>query len=142
MAQIVNDTPISLAELGRLLKILGLLGSSHDGEVLAAARKASEWVRDHSTSWEALLVPPDLPNPVSGVGVADEAGPAPGAVPTGQQMTWKIAAQAVLTYFPAVLRGPKEEDFVKGLLQKGWPKLTDKQDGWLRDICTRAGLSW
>jgi hypothetical protein len=48
----------------------------------------------------------------------------------------------MLAHYQGFLRGQKEQDFVTGLLQKNWPKLTDKQADWLRDICARASLTW
>lgn len=56
---------ITLVELERLIKMLGLLGSAHDGEVLAAARFVVRWLDEKSTSWEALLVPEEEPGVVS-----------------------------------------------------------------------------
>lgn len=61
------NSEITLTELERLIKLLGLLASTHDGEVLNAARLAQRWVADKGTSWEALLVPEPLPLPVVGV---------------------------------------------------------------------------
>jgi|SRR5215471_650355 len=151
MGSVGEPAPIPLVELRRLFKLLGLLGSDFEGERASAALMAHRWVVEHATSWEALLTPPEAVNPVTGVGVAgdDEAaasGAPPAPAPFGLQVSWKAAAQAVLAHYPAVLRsnarGAYEEDFVRGLLQKGWSKLTDKQADWLRDICARAGLSW
>lgn len=62
---------ITLDELSRLIRILGLMGSAHDGEALAAARFAVRWVAEHQTSWEALLVPEPEQGVVSVVAVAD-----------------------------------------------------------------------
>lgn len=56
---------ITLVELERLIKMLGLLGSAHDGEVLAAARFVVRWLDEKSTSWEALLVPEEEAGVVS-----------------------------------------------------------------------------
>jgi hypothetical protein len=191
--------PIPQAELARLIKLLGMLGSNSEGERSNAALLADKWVREHSTDWTTLLTPPAEPNPVVSVGVAGDtldiddayrrgyraginagyaqagsvhaasqnwggglnAGnpfaatfnaaqqaahpappPAPTPAPTGQQATWKAAAQAMLFHYSAFLRGQKEQDFITGLLQKNWPKLTDKQADWLRDICARASLTW
>lgn len=49
--------PVSDAErdLGRLVRLLGLLGSANDHEALAAARKAAAWVAERQTSWAELL---------------------------------------------------------------------------------------
>lgn len=63
---------ITLDELERLIRILGMLGSGHDGEALNAARLAVRWLANAGTDWRSLLTPPEE-MPVVGVGVADEA---------------------------------------------------------------------
>lgn len=52
-----SNSDITLDELGRLIRMLGMLGSDHEGEVLAAARFAVKWVREKGTDWETLLTP-------------------------------------------------------------------------------------
>jgi hypothetical protein len=47
----------------RLRKLLGLLGSDHDGEVLNAARHVTQLLREADATWDALI--PDV----------DDAGP-------------------------------------------------------------------
>ena len=59
------EPDITLGELGRLIRILGMLGSAADSEVLAAARFAQKWLVEHATSWPALLVPPAAPGVLS-----------------------------------------------------------------------------
>lgn len=39
----------------KLAKLLGMLGSDHDGEVLAAARKVHIFVRNHKLTWQEIL---------------------------------------------------------------------------------------
>ena len=46
----------------RLAKLLGLLGSDHDGEVVAAARQAERLRADAELTWPEILVP-RLPPP-------------------------------------------------------------------------------
>jgi hypothetical protein len=50
----------------RLVKVLGMLGSRHDGEVLAAARLAQYMLGQAKTSWHELLdvKPGDEPEPL------------------------------------------------------------------------------
>lgn len=43
------------SEIERLAKLLGMLGSDHDGEVLNAARRAEEKRREMGKSWQELL---------------------------------------------------------------------------------------
>ena len=60
----------------RLAGILGMLGSNHDGEAVAAARAAERLRRELGTTWQDLLVPP--------------SGPAPSPPPS--PMGWRQAA--------------------------------------------------
>ena len=46
-------SPDGLLEL--MVKILGMLGSAHDGEVLAAARRAEEQRLKLGSSWEQII---------------------------------------------------------------------------------------
>lgn len=79
-----EPAPISLDELGKLIRILGLLGSEHAGERAAAALKAVEWLQKAGTSWEALLVPPPLLPAVVSVGASEE-GHSGGGVPRARK---------------------------------------------------------
>ena len=47
----------ALVDLRRLARVCGLLGSEHDGEVLAAARQAEKIRKKVGLTWEELLVP-------------------------------------------------------------------------------------
>jgi hypothetical protein len=42
----------------KLIRILGMLGSAHDGEVLSAARQAQRLVREAGLTWEEILTIP------------------------------------------------------------------------------------
>lgn len=42
---------MTVAELERFRKILGLLGSEHEGERSAAALKATAWLKEHGLTW-------------------------------------------------------------------------------------------
>src|SRR4051794_33584521 len=61
------------AEIDRLQlsRILGMLGSRFDGEVLAAARQAERLRRDAGLTWRDIVQPP-LPPPASGEAIADQ----------------------------------------------------------------------
>src|SRR5437660_419876 len=47
---------------GRLAKLLGMLGSSHDGEALAAARQAERLRAEAGLTWTEIVIP-RLPAP-------------------------------------------------------------------------------
>ena len=100
------EPDITLGELGRLIRILGMLGSAADSEVLAAATFAQKWLVEHATSWPALLVPPAAPGVLSvAVGpdqpeataaardAAWQDGYAKGLASAGQQLAAQQAAQ-------------------------------------------------
>ena len=58
---------LSSADRSMLAKVLGMLGSAHDGEVVNAARKAHQLVQERGATWPAVLgldaVPPPPPEP-------------------------------------------------------------------------------
>lgn len=58
---------LSSADRSMLAKVLGMLGSTHDGEVVNAARKAHQLLQERGTTWPDLLLnaPSPLPIPES-----------------------------------------------------------------------------
>lgn len=46
---------LSPADRSTLAKVLGMLGSAHDGEVVNAARKAHQLVQERGATWPAVL---------------------------------------------------------------------------------------
>jgi hypothetical protein len=44
-----------MARHDQLVKILGMLGSSHDGEVVAAARRAQAYLVQHKLRWSDVV---------------------------------------------------------------------------------------
>jgi hypothetical protein len=52
--------------LERLIKLLGMLGSAHDGERAAAGLKAHEFIRRLGLTWCILLAAPQTPPPKPG----------------------------------------------------------------------------
>jgi len=44
-------------ERTRLVRILGLLGSDHDGEVANAGRMADRLIKDRGYTWDEMIVP-------------------------------------------------------------------------------------
>jgi hypothetical protein len=47
----------------KLVKMLGMLGSRHDGEVAAAGRSAHTLLTDAGTTWNEVLLSPDGTGP-------------------------------------------------------------------------------
>jgi len=59
----------------QLAKILELMGSIHDGEALAAARRAHMLVKNSGVSWETLLGAQSVKLGANGVGAPSPAEP-------------------------------------------------------------------
>jgi hypothetical protein len=96
---------ISSAE--RLSKLLGMLGSTHDGERAAAGLKANQLVRDLGLTWSEIIVPPD-------------------AIPT--HTDWHRIAEYCYRYRTAL--NDRDRAFVSTLLTwRGMP--SERQQQWL-----------
>jgi hypothetical protein len=48
-------TPLEPAARAKLVKVLGLLGSGHDGEILTAARQAERLRAERGRTWDDLI---------------------------------------------------------------------------------------
>lgn len=59
---------LSDSERTRLAKLLGMLGSDHDGERAAAALAASRFVRARGVTWPQVLRPPAVEKPLPELG--------------------------------------------------------------------------
>src|SRR6516164_6718925 len=91
--------------LERLIKLLGMLGSAHDGERAAAGLKAHELIRRHGLTWKELLLD-----------VAPTSEPA--------KLGWRAKVAACTAHQHCL--NTKERAFVFSLAQwRGTP--TDKQ---------------
>jgi hypothetical protein len=115
----------------RLSRLLAMLGSDFDGEVINAGRQADRLVRSAGVSWTDVINP-SLPPP-------DNAR-WPGTDPDPAGPDWRQTAAACLR-FPMLLN-KWEFDFLSGLPR--FPGLSKKQRDTLRNIVTRlraAGCS-
>ena len=54
---------LSSADRSMLAKVLGMLGSAHDGEVVNAARKAQQLLQERNATWPEVLGLDDMPAP-------------------------------------------------------------------------------
>src|SRR4051812_30976692 len=106
----------------RLAKLLGLLGSNHDGEGLAAARQAQELLRARGLSWADVLLR-TVP------GSDPRSRPAPGCCPPScGAAQWALAHADRLT--------PREAEFLRDIVGRS-RQLTPKQAAWLDRIVRR-----
>jgi hypothetical protein len=112
----------------RLVKLLGMLGSSHDGERAAAARKADALVREHGLVWS------DVISGLSGQEQQHANRRNNGAKAHDDGGDWH-AMRDYCAQHSSLLR-PREQEFIDDI--DGWRgALTEKQSAWLVSIYTR-----
>jgi hypothetical protein len=119
------DEHLTPALRDRLAKVLGLLGSAHDGECLSAARKAHEIVRAAGATW-AQVICTSLPSPSKRAAQPDLFHDWP------QQWEWAVAFCARHTD----MLGQREATFIEQM-RCSLRLPSPKQCTWLRDIATR-----
>lgn len=119
--------PLPPAVLDRLVRVLGMLGSDHDAEVVAAARHATRILQQHGHTWSdlpRLAVPPPIPGGL-------RPRPAP---PSGD---WQAIATACLRR--ADLLTTWERDFLADLVGRSRP--TQKQQAVLKQIAEKVATA-
>lgn len=87
---------LSSSDIALLSKLLGMVGSAHDGEALAAARKAHALVKGKGTTWPEIL----------GLGEAPPPAPEAEHIGTARELLGK--GKAICT--------PWEMRFLRGIL--------------------------
>jgi len=116
----------------RLVQLLGMIGSNHDGEALNAARLADRHMRDHRMSREEIVLPPQ-PDCTEAYtrGFSDGLRACLENVkpPPWRKMVRRCLEELDLT--------PKERAFLRSL-QRWHGAITPKQEKWLRDIYARV----
>lgn len=110
---------IQHADRQKIAKLLGMLGSAHEGEVITAARKAHELVHKHGATWCEL------------VGARDAERD------TAQQIPHHAVALELLKSAAALT--PFERKFLRGVM--AFQKLTDKQEVTLETIRAKVAVS-
>jgi hypothetical protein len=106
------------ADHTKLVKVLGLLGSDHDGERASAAHKASEIIRKHRLTWADVL--------------------APAAVePSGGPVGHAVRALWIIENVPGL--SERDRGFLSTIMARR--VISAKQAKWLCDIEERVGAS-
>jgi hypothetical protein len=58
MTATTNTVPsLDASSAQRLVRLLGMLGSAHDGEVATAGRKADRLIRERGLNWSQIIAP-------------------------------------------------------------------------------------
>lgn len=105
---------LSTADRSTIAKLLGLIGSDHDAEALAAARKANELVKARNGTWPEVL----------GLGEAPPTPPPPEADHVALARDLLGKGRGVCTRW--------EMDFLRGVL--AFKTLSDQQQRTLNGI--------
>jgi hypothetical protein len=110
-------------ERDRLARLLGMVGSVHDGEALAAARLADKLVRRCGLTWADVFAPPE-----------PALAPSSGNLLIGWPAQWRSAVRMCGRYETSL--GDRERSFLQSLATyKRRP--SPKQLTWLRSIAER-----
>lgn len=112
--------PLPSSDTAKLAKLLGMLGSAHDGEVINAARKAHELVRDSGATWCEVIGARD-----------SERGDAAHQIQHHADALELLKSANMLTSF--------ERKFLHGIM--AFQKLTDKQEITLETIRAKVAVS-
>jgi len=110
----------------RLIRLLGMIGSAHDGEVLNAARAASRYLKEIGMTWEEAL---------TGHGYDESAmqDMANQAFQSGYQDGHVAGAAAARAYRPPNWRG-----FCTILVDEYWDAMTDWERGFVQSFIERG----
>ena len=107
----------------RLARLLGMVGSDHDGEALNAARLADRLVREHGVTWHDVLA-------VSSLTVGHDD------VLLAWPERWQAAAALCASHGAGIIR-PKDLDFASKIA--GYThRPSEAQLVWLHDITRRV----
>ena len=114
--------------LDKLAKVLGMLGSAHDGEVVAAARRAEAMVRGARLTWRDVII--STPSPV--VVIENDA-----------EVSDSEMLAACLEAEERAIFNPRESEFVISIASqlRRRRRLSEKQRDWLASLYERASRS-
>lgn len=130
---------LPLADFEKLIKFMGMTGSSADGEALNAMRLANNMLMRSNLSWEEILRGKVT---VQNIQAAAGAQPAGSTVPKGAaKRTPDVEVDEVIEHLQATVRPGGFRDFVDGLAKQwedeGW--LSTKQWDALKRSFDRSG---
>jgi hypothetical protein len=111
----------------RLIKLLGMLGSAHDGERAAAGLKAHEFIKRHGLSWSDIIRLP--------ISIGEHGGHESDRESDFRYgMSWRQQREFCLRHIDRLT--PREFGFLDSLRTWRGP-LTVKQQTWIDGIYAR-----
>ena len=119
----------------RLIKILRMFGSNHDGEIASAARRAHELVRSRALDWDDLIIRVNH-------GHTGYSAPPPPPPPEQEWTDVETVDEETLIHMCAAREAhltPWERNFITDIGESiiEWGHLTPKQRGVLDRIVTK-----
>lgn len=138
----------------RLIQILGMMGSAHDGEVLNAARLAQRLIGSEALTWEEVLknIKPEPANasPASysagyasgyAKGLKDGYASAQSQTYRARGLTWRgFAMDLKQQYFDNLTEW--EQGFVESFVERGFNNPTPKQRAIFERIADGLGIDY
>ncbi len=119
-------------ERKQLVAILGMMGSSQDGEALNAARLACAFIKQRNLTWEQVLG--NVPKPADWEEVFNQSGFDPAPKKGKRKADHVKMADEILN--SGTTLSAKELSFVEDMLS--WNSPTPKQMDWLSSIHSRV----
>jgi len=118
-------TPLSVADLAQLIKFMGMLGSDHDGEIVAAGRHATKFLKSRGLTWEEVF---RLPDPVQTVITVTKID--------GLENHAELALRILDDMDFRTTMSNWEVEFMTSISRR-WSTLTEKQEFHLKKIAAR-----
>ena len=115
----------------RLVKLLGMLGSDHDGERATAARMVEEHRRKCGLSWHEIVIPAPAEETRAPPGEQKARKPRKPSAPAWQAKAKDVMRSASATEW--------ERNFALGLLARWHGRLTEKQALCLEKLWFKCG---
>ena len=116
------------------LKRMAMLEEQAYQRGLAEGRRqgADEIQRAQANAWQQRAA--QAQDPYAGLGAQQQAYQAV------QGRPWRDVAKDLLHYYASGLR-PRETEFLQSIIARGFPTLTEKQQGWLDALADRCGVA-
>jgi hypothetical protein len=131
------------ADRRRLIQLLGMLGSAHDGEILNAAKLAQRQLGTLGVTWEELLN--GIQTTVSledayrqGHSDGFRKAQAQAAKTSARQLTWATLARQMLDCDDDLTEW--ETGFLQNYVDRGWPSPTIKQRAVMERLAQKLGF--
>lgn len=132
----------------RLTKLLGMTGSTHDGEALNALRHAQRLMKEAKVNWEDTLHGNGLLTYREGFQEGRTAGFEEGYAkgyregqnaPRARPQAWQGVVREMLEEHADDLND-RETEFLESFRRRSWHTPTERQRAWITSIANKLGV--